>query len=258
MDVLVLSDLSYDEKVKAMDDRISSRAYLDKEIEKEKIDIIEDAISKINENNELFHLKLHGPYEDAGEEVKISSRMFNGTFHYYVSISSEVNYLAQEYYGWYVEELILLATHLGLGTCWVAGTYEKELLADTALEGQRHDAIIPIAYEKEKIPLKQRTIRRTLVSRNKKPQNIIDSDIDFNNLPDWVKKGLDAVIDGPSAVNLQPVSFSYKDGILRAHFDESVGRWEAVDFGIAKLHFHLAAGEMGHWDEGQNSIYHLD
>ena len=184
--------------------------------------------------------------------------MFTGTFHYYVTISSEVNYLAQEYYGWYAEEVILLASHLGLGTCWVAGTYKKELVADTALEGQRNDAIIPIGYEMEKVPLKQRTIRRTLVSRNKKPKKLIDSDVEFDDIPDWIKKGLDAVIDGPSAINLQPVSFSYKDGVLRAHFDESVGRWEAVDFGIAKLHFHLAVDEIGHWDEGQDSIYHLD
>lgn len=258
MDVLVLSNLSYDEKMAAMDKRVSSRAYLGKEIEDEKIDAIREAIDEINKNNDVFHIELHGPCEDAGREVGISSSMFSGTFHYYVSISSEVNYLAQECYGWYAEEIVLLASHMGLGTCWVAGTYKKELLEDTALEGQRHDAIIPIGYEKEKTPLKQRTIRKTLVSRNKKPQKIIDTDVNFNDLPDWIKKGLDAVIDGPSAINLQPVSFSYKEGVLRAHFDESVRRWEAVDFGIAKLHFHLAAGEIGCWDDGQDSIYHVD
>ena len=258
MDIKVLSNLSHEEKMAAMDRRISSRAYLDKEVEEEKIKQIKDAIDEINKSNDNFYLELHGPYEDAGKEVGISSSFFAGTFHYYVSISSEVNYLSQEYYGWYVEEIILLAAHLGLGTCWVAGTYKKEWLEDTALEGQRHDAIIPIGYEMEKTPLKQRTIRKTLVSRNKKPKKIIESDVDFDDLPEWIKEGLDAVIDGPSAVNLQPVSFSYKEGILRAHFDESVGRWEAVDFGIAKLHFHLAAGEIGHWNDGQDSIYHLD
>ena len=258
MDVMTLSNLSYEDKMAAMDKRISSRAYLDQEIEEEKIDALKEAIDEINKNNENFYLELHGPFKDAGKEVGISSSMFTGTFHYYVTISSEVNYLAQEYYGWYAEEVILLASHLGLGTCWVAGTYKKELVADTALEGQRNDAIIPIGYEMEKVPLKQRTIRRTLVSRNKKPKKLIDSDVEFDDIPDWIKRGLDAVIDGPSAVNLQPVSFSYKDGVLRAHFDESVGRWEAVDFGIAKLHFHLAVDEIGHWDEGQDSIYHLD
>ena len=236
MDVMTLSNLSYEDKMAAMDKRISSRAYLDQEIEEEKIDALKEAIDEINKNNEKFYLELHGPCEDAGKEVGISSSMFAGTFHYYVTISSEVNYLAQEYYGWYAEEVILLASHLGLGTCWVAGTYKKELVADTALEGQRNDAIIPIGYEMEKVPLKQRTIRRTLVSRNKKPKKLIDSDVDFNDIPDWINK----------------------DGVLRAHFDESVGRWEAVDFGIAKLHFHLAVGEIGHWDEGQDSIYHLD
>ena len=258
MDVMTLSNLSYEDKMAAMDKRISSRAYLDQEIEEEKIDALKEAIDEINKNNEKFYLELHGPCEDAGKEVGISSSMFAGTFHYYVTISSEVNYLAQEYYGWYAEEVILLASHLGLGTCWVAGTYKKELVADTALEGQRKEAIIPIGYEMEKVPLKQRTIRRTLVSRNKKPKKLIDSDVEFDDIPDWIKKGLDAVIDGPSAINLQLVSFSYKDGVLRAHFDESVGRWEAVDFGIAKFHFHLTVGEIGHWDEGQDSIYHLD
>ena len=147
MDVMTLSNLSYEDKMAAMDKRISSRAYLDQEIEEEKIDALKEAIDEINKNNEKFYLELHGPFKDAGKEVGISSSMFTGTFHYYVTISSEVNYLAQEYYGWYAEEIILLAAHLGLGTCWVAGTYKKELVADTALEGQRNDAIIPIGYE---------------------------------------------------------------------------------------------------------------
>ena len=122
MDVMTLSNLSYEDKMAAMDKRISSRAYLDQEIEEEKIDAIKEAIDEINKNNEKFYLELHGPCEDAGKEVGISSSMFTGTFHYYVTISSEVNYQAQEYYGWYAEEIILLASHLGLGTCWVAGT----------------------------------------------------------------------------------------------------------------------------------------
>ena len=88
MDVMTLSNLSYEDKMAAMDRRISSRAYLDQEIEEEKIDALKEAIDEINKNNEKFYLELHGPFKDAGKEVGISSSMFTGTFHYYVTIES--------------------------------------------------------------------------------------------------------------------------------------------------------------------------
>ena len=67
MDVMTLSNLSYEDKMAAMDKRISSRAYLDQEIEEEKIDAIKEAIDEINKNNENFYLELHGPFKDAGK-----------------------------------------------------------------------------------------------------------------------------------------------------------------------------------------------
>ena len=46
MDVMTLSNLSYEDKMAAMDKRISSRAYLDQEIEEEKIDALKEAIDE--------------------------------------------------------------------------------------------------------------------------------------------------------------------------------------------------------------------
>jgi hypothetical protein len=60
--------------------------------------------------------------------------------------------------------------------------------------------------------------------------------------PDWFLSGMLAVQKAPSAVNRQPVFFSYKEGKVSAWIDaldELADDSYALDLGIAKCHFEV-------------------
>lgn len=123
-------ELTREQKLAAIAARISVRAYEGRAIEDEKIALLSRYVEYANAAQDSVVLGLHGPFENAGEECGIAKSMFAGAFHWFASLSYPVHDAAEEVCGWYGEEFILLATHLGLGTCWVAGTYDKEKTAE--------------------------------------------------------------------------------------------------------------------------------
>jgi nitroreductase len=67
--------------------------------------------------------------------------------------------------------------------------------------------------------------------------------------PDWFASGVSAARKAPSAVNRQPVVFSYVRGEASAAVADMSVAAIPLDFGIAKLHFALGAGG-GEWAWG--------
>ena len=63
--------------------------------------------------------------------------------------------LARTNYGYMLEKIVLKATEMKLGTCWV-GLFDKEYFNDIELESNLDiPSILVIGYAKEKIPLKE-------------------------------------------------------------------------------------------------------
>ena len=174
------------------------------------------------------------------------------------ALVSDADDLALEKCGYYGQELVLLATHLGLGTCWVAGTFDREITDATIGDGQALVAIIPIGYAQEKTPFAQRAIRTNIRRRSKKPEETVEADVPYAELPSWIRSGAEAIIAGPSAVNQEPVVLTWQDGTLTARYvvKDKPREITIVDFGIAKLDFERLCGRPGRWDWGQGSAYH--
>ena len=67
--------------------------------------------------------------------------------------------------------------------------------------------------------------------------------------PSWFRKGVEAALLAPTAVNQQKFSFEYlgmKDSrhIVKANKGFSMVGYTHMDLGIAKYHFELAAGKV--------------
>ena len=75
-------------------------------------------------------------------------------------------------------------------------------------------------------------------------------------VPEWFNQGMDAVYLAPTARNLRPFVFKYKDGQVTAFTTVST-ETAMIDLGIAKLHFELGAGG-GSWEYGNNGYYYFD
>ena len=246
--------------VEAIEKRISCRAFTDDPIEPEKLETLAHEIKLINEESGL-HFQLYVPAED-GSNISLSMKMFADNPPCYAALAGPAGAVPEEKLGYYGERLVLLATQLGLGTCWVAGTFDRsattvELAPDEAL----HD-VVPLGYVPEKMPLKQRTIRAGIRARSKKAEAMWQGPVALDQAPEWIAACIEAVCKAPSAVNEQPVVFvqDAPDAPIRAELSREKSGMEYTDLGIAKYHFEqvaAACGVKGTWQWGVGGTFDI-
>ena len=178
-----------------------------------------------------------------------------------------------EDFGYMMERAILTATGLGLGTCWIGGTFNKSAFAlkMNLTEDETMPAVAAVGYiaDKEKVAAKLANIKRL------PPDKLFFTEVFGTPLPlapsDPYATVLDAVRSAPSASNKQPWRILRQSQAWHFYLqrnkgygqDSLVGRWlgvadlQRVDVGIAMCHFELAARELGlpgRWDIAEPAI----
>lgn len=216
--------------LEAIEQRHSVRHYLRKPIAEEAVAALRRKIAECNEQGGL-HMQL----------VLNEPKGFSGLFAY-GSFSGVENYVVvacrksgdiDEAVGYYGEQVVLLAQQLGLGTCWAGLSYRKVDGAFTLADGERVACMIAIGYPDDP----GRKLRRKSVE-------------DVSNAsaatPDWFRRGVEAALKAPTAINQQKFRFEYsEDGgkptVSAGRLFSLVG-YTKIDLGIAKLHFEIASG----------------
>jgi nitroreductase len=160
-----------------------------------------------------------------------------------------------EDYGYALEKVMLFATQLGLGTCWLGGTYNKQGFSDALGHTGVIPAITPVGYPKER-RIAGRLIRWAAGARNRKQWSELFFKEDLSPLTidgaGEYATALEMVRLAPSASNGQPWRI-YLDG-NRFHFHikprKGYGNMNRLDMGIAMSHFDLTLAEQevhGKW-----------
>ena len=156
----------------------------------------------------------------------------------------------REKVGYYGESIMLDLVDMGLGTCWVGGTFDRD--AFNVPEGEYVNDVI-LAGLVDKPTLKDRLMMAGAHNKRKPMSERITSDAE---MPDWIKNGMESVIPAPSAINKQKPHFDYKNGVLTASVpDDYVA--DLTDLGIAKLHFEIGAGN-GRFELGNGAKYMIE
>ena len=137
------------------------------------------------------------------------------------------------------------ATQLGLGTCWVASTYDSKSITVDVPGGEKIWDVVPIGYATARIPLKQKTIRAMIRRSDRSLTQFLESDVGYKDAPEWVRKGIEAILLGPSAVNQQCINIGFKDGKVTARIWKDGRGLQYNDLGIAKKQFEVGAAEAG-------------
>lgn len=157
--------------------------------------------------------------------------------------------------GYTGEALILEANHLGLSTCWVAGFFKPNKVADLIGlgGGERVFAISPVGHPLETLTGKERMIYGTKPDAPKPRKSAEEIAPGLPAWPPWARAGVEAARLAPSAMNRQPWKFRYEEGLVVVGFEgiEAPKVSKALDCGIAMLHFDLgarAAGVAGEWE----------
>ncbi|WP_320129894.1 nitroreductase family protein [uncultured Sphaerochaeta sp.] len=148
--------------------------------------------------------------------------------------------------GYFGEQLVLEATSLGLGTCWIAGTYDKKNSLLSVGQGETILSLISIGNIADNQSLKQKIIH-TLKRKTLAVEKFYTAE---GVVPTWFTKGIEAVQKAPSAINSQRVRFKYGQEKVTASVPGSRAT-DPIDMGIAKFHFAvIAGGTFGFGTEG--------
>lgn len=166
---------------------------------------------------------------------------------------------AEEAFGYSLEQVVLCAQSLGIGTVWVGGTMDRaafeKAMGLTAEE--RMLCMFPIGYPAEKMAVREIMMRKGVKADNRLSFGEVFFDGSFDKALTPEKAGvlaevLEAVRLAPSAVNKQPWRVVVTD--TAAHFykktskgfvSQTNGDMQKIDMGIALAHFALAAAERG-------------
>lgn len=148
--------------------------------------------------------------------------------------------------GYVGEMAVLAATTAGLGTCWIAGSFDKGV-AEDVIEvgpGERVYGVSPVGYAKAKGADARLSGWRTLHPR--KPLTTIAPGCE--TWPDWARAAVEAGRLAPSAMNRQPWRFSFEPGsglIVSVVSGGSGTLAPELDVGIAMLQCEVAATAAG-------------
>ena len=219
--------------LEAMKARHCVRAYKEQPLTEEIINQLQEKVLEVNRESGLHvQLILNEPKAFEGTIAKYGK--FRGVRNYLVMAGKKSADL-DECVGYYGEQLVLLAQMLGLNTCWVGLSYSKVPGTYVLEEDEKIACYIALGYGE--------TLGRG--HRIKSVEQISNaSDI----TPSWFRKGVEAALLAPTAVNQQKFSFLYvgmKDGNHQVHAKRGLSLlgYTQMDLGIAKYHFEVGAGK---------------
>lgn len=161
----------------------------------------------------------------------------------------------QEKAGYTGEGVVLEATSRGVGTCWVAGTFQPELAGRMAGASGRERAlaVIPLGYPAEGWSLEERFM--TAFGRNHRRKPLAELVAGPPAVwPPWAGPALEAARLAPSAFNRQPWLFTVQDDAITLAVqgpEVERGISKRLDCGIAMLHLEIAVlcqGLAGEWE----------
>ena len=208
-----------------MQARHSVRQYLDQRIPDEIRGELDDYAATLNQTSGLNIQILYDEPDCFNSRLAHYGRFENCAN--YISMVGKKSERLDEDCGYYGELLVLKAQELGLNTCWVALTHGKSK-AEIGAE-EREAIVLSLGYGKT----------QGTPHKSKAP-------IEVSNLtpdsPAWFRAGVEAALLAPTAINQQKFKFLLKGNKVTAKAG-LVGPCLAIDLGIVKCHFELAAGK---------------
>lgn len=213
------------ELLELMKNRHSVRSYTDKKIEGEVKENLEAFIQQCNREGDL-HMQL----------IVDEPECFSTMMAHYGKFSNVKNYIAvvgkksadlDERCGYYGEKVVLHAQSLGLNTCWVALTFSKSKAVFKVDGGEKLCLVIALGYGET----------AGVSHKSKSVQDVSDA----HEMPQWFKKGVEAALLAPTAMNQQKFTF-HLDG-NEVHAKAGLGFYSKIDLGIVKYHFEAIAGK---------------
>ncbi len=232
-----------------------------------------DSPFKSRGGNPRFQL-ISIPDFNPEENVKIGTYGFIKGAQEFIAGATDIAEYNLENYGFILEAIILAATDLNLGTCWLGGTFNRSQFSEfiQLKSDERIPAVSPVGYPTTR-RLKEKFIRSIAKAKVRKPWEQIFFNGDFNSQIEQDEIGnyktiLEMVRIGPSAGNKQPWRILKEKEQNIFHFyvkysedkkSSPYNQFVRLDIGIAICHFDLSVKELGmigKWEFEEPNIEH--
>jgi nitroreductase len=259
-------------------ERTSTRTFDTNEIDKDRLEKLNDFISKINEETKIKARFIIISNRDSNITGKTSEKLgtygvISGANLFIVGILNKGDNMVIEF-GYLFEKIILFATDLGIQTCWLGGTFNKSNFEQKSslLNNEFIPIISPIGIKKDKSRVLEISMRALIGANKRKPWSELFFDKDISLPLTEISAGkysvpLEMVRLGPSASNKQPWRVIKENELYHFFLCKTKGYgvvgfdMQKNDLGIAKCHFELAAQEIGlkgKWDILEDVIIPAD
>jgi len=188
--------------------RVSTRTYQAKPIEEEKKQILIDLVDELNQTCDQFRFEL--AFENDNNVELGTYGFIAGAKNYLIAMAKfDGNCKEKSFkFGQLFESFILTAQGLGLGTCWMAGTYDRKQVAElvTIHDDEFVVVVSPLGY-KDEMRLKEKAMRTAIQANKRKKFETIVKNLDGTNLDEENSEilcSLTMLRLSPSAKNVQP------------------------------------------------------
>ncbi len=244
--------------------RRSVRTYINKPLSEENMVLINDYINSLSDAplgvKTRFSILETGNL--AQNKIKLGTYGFIRGASTYICAAAKRDEYALESLGYQMEKIILFAQSLGLGTCWLGGTFNRGSFAK-ALNLQQDEflpIITPVGVGEQKLRFREKMVRKGSNSDKRKP---FESMFFLNNFSTMLHKenagkylnALEMVRLAPSASNKQPwlIVVDSKNDVIHFYLNRlnnytgnKLGfEIQEIDIGIAMCHLELALLDDG-------------
>ncbi len=209
----------------AMLQRNSVRRYTDEPLKIEDAEKINKMISSVNKESGLsFSLVTNEPAAFSGKMAEYGH--FSGCTDYIVAVGKRG---MDEEIGYYGEKIVLYCQSIGVNSCWVALTFNKNNVIKELKKCEKFYLVISLGYG----------VHQGRPHKNRPLEELYKCEGD---MPQWFRNAMDGALTAPTAMNQQKFMFELiDDSTVRAK--SSLGPYSKMDLGIVKYHFELGAGE---------------
>lgn len=244
-----------------LESRHSVRSYSTEEITSTIINTLKSEITYINSHEPGLNFQLCLDQPAAFEGFKRSYGAFRNVKNYLAAIIDPSFDNALERAGYFAEQFVIKCTELGLGTCFVGGTFSREDVATRLEVYEKLPFVVTFGYpEENKTTLIGKFSRALLHIKTRKPRDFYEGDdFEYQNalakFP-WLSTAIDALACAPSALNKQPVRLKM---VIKESLPEIVAFTKnnsPVDLGIAK--FNIASILHGSWEWGEDGVFQIN
>lgn len=241
--------------------RVSVRTYEKKEIEKDTMKKLTNFLSDLEKEYPNYRFPLINANIDG--KVGTYGVITNANTYICAIVKKDQHDLVE--LGYLFEKIIIFATSLDLGTCWLGGTFNRGQFSEKTNLKDEESFICatPIGYSSEKKSIKEKAMRKMAKADMRKDFGEIFFDSDLNPLKKdsllVYGEALEMVRIGPSASNKQPWRMVKEEDNYHLYLERTPDYAKQLDYdiqlldmGIAQYHFEVTLNEKnkeGKWSK---------